>query len=56
MRNRTNFSGKTSKRGRSVAKRKTGYQAKMSVFVYLTLYKVLHTIQKLYRKQQVVLK
>ena len=37
MRNRTNFSGKTWKRGRSSAQRKTAYQAKMSIFVYLTL-------------------
>ena len=28
MRNRTNFSGKTRKRGRSSVKRKTAYQAK----------------------------
>ena len=37
MRNRTDFSGKTWKRGRSAAKRTTACQAKMSIFVYFTL-------------------
>ena len=37
MRNRSEYSGKTWKRGLNVAKQKTAGQAKMSVFVYLTL-------------------
>ena len=36
MRNRTNFSGKAWKRGRRASKRKTAYQAKMSILVYWT--------------------
>ena len=37
IRNRADFGGKTWKRGRSAAKRKTACQAKMSIFVYLIL-------------------